>query len=114
MIRQGDVFWLDVGPPIGSGPGFVRPHVVVQSDTFNESPIRTAVMCGMTTNLRRARAAGNILLAEGEANLPSPTVVNVTQVVTVDRSRLEQQIGRLSPRRLRQVLAGILMVLEPS
>ena len=114
MILQGEVYWLDLGRPLGSEPGFVRPYVVIQNDLFNSGPIRTAVVCGVTTNLRRAKARGNVVLEEGEANLPGPSVVNVTQLATVDKDRLEDKIGRLSARRVELILAGIAKVFEPS
>ena len=70
MIRQGDIYWLDLGSPKGSEPGFRHPHVVIQNDVFNASRINTVVVCALTTNLRRAQAPGNVILNKGEANLP--------------------------------------------
>jgi len=113
VIAQGDVFWLDTGPPRGSGPGFRRPHVVVQNDIFNASRIQTTVLCAVTSNLTRAKAPGNLLLRKGEANLPRPSVVNVSQVVTVDKSILREKIGTLSRQRVREIVAGLSLVLEP-
>jgi len=113
VIAQGDVFWLDAGAPRGSGPGFRRPHVVVQNDVFNASRIQTAVLCAVTSNLLRAKAPGNLLLRKGEANLPRPSVVNVSQVVTVDKSLLREKIGTLSRQRVREIVSGLRLVLEP-
>ena len=113
VIAQGDVFWLDTGAPHGSGPGFRRPHVVVQNDVFNASRIQTAVLCAVTSNLTRAKAPGNLLLRKGEANLPRPSVVNVSQVVTVDKSVLKEKIGTLSRQRISEIVAGLRLVLEP-
>ena len=113
VIAQGDVFWLDTGAPHGSGPGFRRPHVVVQNDVFNASRIQTAVLCALTSNLARAKAPGNLLLRKGEANLPRPSVVNVSQVVTVDKSALREKIGTLSRQRVREIVSGLRLVLEP-
>jgi len=113
VIAQGDVFWLDTGAPRGSGPGFRRPHVVVQNDVFNASRIQTAVLCAVTSNLTRAKAPGNLLLRKGEANLPRPSVVNVSQVVTVDKSVLKEKIGTLSRQRISEIVAGLRLVLEP-
>ena len=112
VIRQGDLYWVDLGVPFGSEPGFRRPYVVVQSDAFNRSAIHTAVVCALTTNLRLAEAPGNVLLDIGEGNLPSPSVVNVSQVATLDRKRLVAHIGRLSPRRLRQIDDGLRLVTQ--
>lgn len=112
-IEQGDVFWIDLGAPSGSEPGYRHPHVVVQNNLFNRSRINTVVVCALTSNLKRAQAPGNVLLREGEANLPKASVVNVTQIFTVDKRDLDERIGTLSSSRVRQILAGIQLVLEP-
>lgn len=113
MIRQGDVYWVGLGDPTSSGPGFRHPHVVVQNDLFNRSRLDTVVVCALTSNLSRAEAPGNVLLDEGEANLPKRSVVNVTQLFTVGKDELVERIGSLSSQHLRHVLAGIELVLEP-
>ncbi|HEX6898511.1 MAG TPA: type II toxin-antitoxin system PemK/MazF family toxin [Thermoanaerobaculia bacterium] len=113
VIRQGDVFWVDLGTPSGSGPGFLHPYVVVQNDIYNQSRLDTVVICGLTSNLQRAESPGNVLLEEGEANLPKRSVVNVTQVYTVDKEDLTEKIGTLSPDRIQQVLDGLYLLLEP-
>lgn len=112
VIGQGDVFWLDTGVPLGSGPGFRRPHVVVQNDVFNASRIQTTILCAITSNLARAKAPGNILLRKGEANLPQPSVVNVSQIITVDKSILKEKIGTLSLQRALEIIAGLRVVFE--
>ena len=113
VINQGDVFWVDLGEPSGSEPGYRHPHVVVQNNVFNRSRIKMVVMCVLTTNLKRANAPGNVLLNEGEANLPNQSVVNVSQIFTVDKRDLDEKIGTLSYRRVRQILNGIRLVIEP-
>ena len=113
MIRQGDIYWIDLGEPLGSAPGFRHPHVVVQNDVFNSSRIHTVVVCALTSNLRRAEAPGNVLLQLGEANLPQQSVVNVSQIFTVDKRQMEDKIGSLSPARVGEILEGIRLVLEP-
>ena len=113
MIRQGDVFWIDLGTPSGSGPGFLHPYVVVQNDIYNRSRLGTVVVCGLTSNLRRVESPGNVLLEQGEANLPKRSVVNVTQVYTVDKDDLIEKIGTLSPERVQEILDGIYLLLEP-
>ncbi len=72
------------------------------------------VVCAPTSNLKRAQAPGNVLLDQGEANLSKPSVVNISQVFTVDRSQLDEKIGTLSPQRVRQILDGLYLLLEPS
>lgn len=113
MIHQGDVFWVDLGPPSGSGPGYLHPHVVVQNDLFNASRLRTVVVCALTSNLELAKAPGNVLLDPEEADLPKRSVVNVTHLFTVDKADLDDKIGSLSPLRVREVLAGIDLLFEP-
>ena len=113
MIRQGDVYWVDLGEPVGSGPGYRHPYVVVQNDIFNQSRINTVVVCALTSNLKRGHAPGNVLLRAGEGNLPKPSVVNISQIFTVDKSRLRDRIGRVPAERLRAVLDGIVLLLEP-
>lgn len=113
MINQGDIFWLDLGEPSGSAPGYRHPHVVVQNNLFNRSRINTVVVCALTSNLKRAQAPGNVLLSKGEANLPKPSVVNVSQIYTVDKRDLVEKIGTLSKDRVREILDGIRLVLEP-
>ncbi|MFH0802885.1 MAG: type II toxin-antitoxin system PemK/MazF family toxin [bacterium] len=113
VIRQGDVFWINLGAPRGSSPGYRHPHVVVQNNVFNRSRLNTVVVCALTSSLKRAQAPGNILLSKGEANLTKPSVVNVSQVITVDKSDLVEKIGALSPERVNQVIEGLKMLLEP-
>lgn len=114
VISQGEVYWLNLGVPFGSEPGYRRPHVVIQSDKFNHSAIHTIVVCAITTNLVLAKAPGNILLRAGEANLPEESVVNITQILTVDKRRFAERIGTLSDNRLRQVLRSIRLLIEPT
>jgi mRNA interferase MazF len=113
VIRQGDVYWLDLGEPVGSGPGYRHPHVVIQNDAINRSGIETVLLCGITSNLKRAGSPGNVLLEAGEAGLPKPSVVNVSQLFTVDRSELLEKVGSLSPERLRWVVDGVQAFVEP-
>lgn len=112
-IRQGQLWWLDMGIPFGSEPGYRRPFVVVQNNLFNRSRLQTVVMCAVTTNLRLAGAPGNVLLEAGEARLPEASVVNISQLVTVDRRRLLQKIGDLSGPRLQAVLEGVNLLMNP-
>jgi len=111
-IRQGDVYWLDFVPSSGSAPAERHPCVVVQSDVFNKSRIATTVVCLITSNLDRAAAPGNVALKKGDARLPRPSVVNVSQVVTVDKADLEERLGRIPGPALDSVLAGLRLLFE--
>jgi mRNA interferase MazF len=113
VINQGDVYWVDLDDPLGSGCGYCHPHVVVQNDVFNRSRIQTVVVCALTSNLKRAEAPGNVLLEPGEANLPKQSVVNLSQIFTVDKAQLAEKVGTLGPSRVREVLDGIRLLLEP-
>ena len=99
--------------PSGSAPGYDRPYLIVQNNAFNSSRINTVVVCGLTSNLRRARDPGNVLLSPGEADLPEQSIVNISQIVTLDKSQLRARIGTLSSERVREVLRGMSLLLEP-
>jgi mRNA interferase MazF len=113
VIKQGDIYWIDLGEPIGSEPAYLRPYVVIQNDLLNSSQIRTVIVCALTSNLRRGKAMGNVLLELGEANLDRQSVVNVSQIFTVDKALLIEKIGTLSKERIRQIFAGLIIVIEP-
>jgi len=113
VINQGDVFWVELGEPSGSGPGYRHPHVVIQNNIFNRSRINTTIVCAITSNLARASAPGNVLLEQNEANLPKQSVVNISQIFTVDKNDLIEKIGALSRKRIYQILDGIKLITEP-
>ena len=113
VINQGDIYWVDLGEPSASEPGYRHPHVVVQNNIFNRSQLKTVVVCALTSNLRRAQAPGNVQLESGEGNLPKQSVVNVSQIYTVDKSQLDEYIGTLSSARVREIINGIKLVVEP-
>jgi len=111
-IRQGEVYWIDFGPAAGSGPAGRRPCVVAQSDLFNMSRIATAVVCVITSNLIRGDAPGNVALRKGEANLPKASVINVSQIFTVDKSELTDRIGRLPANRIASLRDGLTLLFD--
>jgi len=113
QVRQGEIYWADLGEPVGSAPALRRPVVVVQGDRFNRSAIATVVVCACTTNLRLAQAPGNLLLEPTPATLTQPTVVNVSALATIDRFQLLELIGKLERAQLLDVLDGISLVLRP-
>jgi len=107
VINQGDIFWVPLKEPNGLEPGYKHPHVVIQDNVLNRSRINTVVVCALTTNLKRAKAPGNVLLEIGEANLPKQSVVVVSQVSSVDKTQLVEYIGSLTKQRVDQILAGM-------
>jgi mRNA interferase MazF len=111
VVGQGDVFWASLADPVGSGPGFRRPVVVVQGDAFNSSRLATVVVVPLTSNLRLAAAPGNVLLSARRAGLPRDSVANVSQIVAVDRDVLSERVGAIGESDLALVLSGIDVVL---
>lgn len=112
MIRQGEVYIADLPVPSGSEPGYVRPVVVIQSDQFTASAIRTVMCVAITTNLTRLDVPGCVLLNSDESGLASDSVANVTHVVTLDKQRLIRLVGVLPPSTLDDILAGVRGVIE--
>jgi mRNA interferase MazF len=113
VIQQGEIYWVELSEPKGSEPGYCHPHLVVQNNLFNQSRINTVVVCALTLNLKRGNAPGNVTLKKGEANIPKKSVINVSQIFTVNKSDLLEKIGTLSKEKFSKVLAGITLLLEP-
>jgi mRNA interferase MazF len=93
VILQGDIFWVVLSEPRGSEPGYKHPYVIIQNNVFNASRMNTVIAIALTSNLSRATIPGNVLLKKGEAGLPRTSVVNVTQVMTLDKSDLKLKTG---------------------
>ena len=111
VISQGEIWWADLPPPMGSGPGFRRPVIVVQGDALNRSGIATVVCVPLTSNLKWASAPGNVEFPAGLTGLPKDSVANVSQIVSVDKSFLTSRVGRLPSQKLALLLAGIDIIL---
>lgn len=111
VIEQGDLWWAELPEPTGSEPGYRRPLLVIQSNTFNWSRIRTVVCVVMTSNLQLANAPGNILLKSKQTGLPKDSVANVSQIVTLNKTNLRERIGKLPDHLLSDVLQGVELVL---
>jgi mRNA interferase MazF len=110
-VGRGEVWWVDLPDPVGSGPGGTRPVLVVQANAFNRSAIATIVVAAITSNLRLAEAPGNVPLPKGEAGLRKSSVVNVSQLFTLDRSLLRSRAGKLRTANLEAVAHGLRLVL---
>jgi len=113
VINQGDVFWIEFNEPSGSESGYRHPHVVIQNNLFNRSRVNTVLVCTLTSNLKRSNAPGNVTLNKGEANLPKKSVVNISQIFTVNKSDLSEKIGTLSKDRISQIFHVVRLVTEP-
>lgn len=111
VIERGEVWWADLGEPDGSEPGYRRPVVIVQSDAFNRSRLRTVIAVVLMTNVRLVEAPGNVLLPAKATGLPKDSVANVSQVITVDRDFLLERAGRVRGQSLKDVDRGLRLVL---
>lgn len=112
VIERGEIWRADLPDPPGSGLGFPRPVLIVQSDEFNQSKIGTIVIAVITANLNLARASGNVLLTTKQSGLPKESVVNVSQLLTIDRRLLSNYVGTLSAKKMEQVENGLRLVLS--
>ena len=112
VIQRGDVWWADLDEPRASEPRFRRPFVIVQSDAFNQSRIRTVVAVAITSNLRLLDAPGNVLLRARAVGLPKDSVANVSQIVTVDRDVFTERAGNLDAASMAAIGRGIRLVLD--
>jgi mRNA interferase MazF len=111
VIAQGDVCWADLAEPVGSGPGFRRPVLIVQGDALNRSRVATVVCVPLTSNLKWAEAPGNVLLPGRSTGLSKDSVANISQIVTLDRGLLTERVGRISKKQLELVFVGLDLVL---
>ena len=110
MIR-GEIWWASLSGPLGSEPACRRPVMIVQADSFNRSKINTVIATAITSNLRLAQAPGNVRLTKRQSGLRRDSVVNVSQVVTLNKSFLTERVGRVSASKLREVDEGLMLVL---
>ncbi len=113
MIVQGEVYLIDMDPPFGSEPGYLRPWVVIQNDTLNASRLHTVVAVGVTSNLTRDSVRGNVRLVAGEGGLRRDSVVLGIQLYSFDRMRFAAPIGKLSAARIIQIAEAIRFVVQP-
>ncbi len=112
VVRRGEIWWAGLPEPRGSEPGYQRPVVIVQADSFNRSSIKTILVAVITSNLRLAEAPGNVILPRKESHLQKDSVINVSQLITLDKSFLTEKIGKLKPKRLLSLEDGVRLVLS--
>ena len=111
-MRRGEVWWATLPDPRASEPGYRRPVLIVQSDAFNQSAISTVIVAIITANLRLAAAPGNVILRRRESRLTKDSVVNVSQLVTLNKDFLVQRVAKIPPARIREVKDGLRLVLS--
>jgi mRNA interferase MazF len=112
VIKRGEIWWAALPEPSGSGPGHKRPVLIIQSDEFNKSKINTIIAAVITSNIRLAAAPGNVLLTPQKSKLPKESVVNVSQIITIDKSFLSEKVYTLSNEIIAQVDEGLKIVLK--
>ena len=112
VVERGEVWWAELAEPRGSEPGFRRPLLIVQADSFNRSRLRTVIGVVLTSNTRLLDAPGNVLVPADAAGLPRDSVANVTQLVTLDLDYLVERAGRIPAKVMTRVEHGIRLVLD--
>ncbi|EMS80271.1 type II toxin-antitoxin system PemK/MazF family toxin [Desulfotignum phosphitoxidans] len=114
VIRKGSLYWVDFSPAKGSDPMGKRPGLVLQNDLLNDSKLNTVIVAAITSTMKFGELPGNVSLHKGEANLPRPSVINMTQIKTVDKRSLKEKIGTLSKDRMAQVHDGLNLIMDLS
>ena len=112
MVRRGEIWWAELPEPLNSEPGYKRPLLVIQSNEFNKSRINTVIAAVITTNTRLAAAPGNILLSAKKSKLPEEIVINVSRIITIDKSFLAEKVHTLSRQIMVKVGEGVRLVLR--
>ena len=111
-MQRGEIWWADLPDPFGSSPGYRRPVLVVQDDEFNQSLINTVIVAAITGNIRISKAKGNVLITSNQSGLSKDSVINVSQLLTIDKSVLIEYVSTLSESKIEQVAQGLRLVLS--
>ncbi len=112
VIERGQIWWADLPEPRGSSPGYEHPIVIIQSDSFNQTKLNTVIGVVITSNLDLAEMPGNVLIKKENSELPKDSVINITQIVTIDKSELLKYVGTVSERKIEQIENGLRLVLS--
>lgn len=112
VIKRGEIWWAAFPEPAGSGPDYKRPILIIQADEFNKSKINTIIVAVITSNTRLAVAPGNVFLSPRKSKLPKESVINVSQIITIDKSFLSEKVHTLSDEIIAQVDEGLKLVLK--
>ncbi|HMP96916.1 MAG TPA: type II toxin-antitoxin system PemK/MazF family toxin [Kiritimatiellia bacterium] len=111
-MKRGEIWWASLGEPRASEPGYRRPVLILQSDEFNQSAIRTVICAIVSSNMNLAMAPGNVHVSSRSSGLPRPSVVNVSQVITVDKSMLIERVKSLDAQSMGQIEEGLKLILK--
>jgi mRNA interferase MazF len=95
VMRRGDIYWVDLGDPIGSDPGYRRPVLVIQDDAFNASKLATVIVLSITSNVELRKIPGCVYLSADETGLKNDSVVNASQIRTIDKNIIDEHVGQL-------------------
>lgn len=112
MVNRNEIWWASLPDTVGPSPGFRRPVLIVQADAFNISNINTVIVCAITSNLGLANAPGNVFISARQSGLPKDSVINVSQILTIDKAFLSQYVSSLPAKMIQQVEAGLRLTLS--
>lgn len=112
MVKRGEIWWAQLPSPVTSEPGYRRPVLIVQSNSFNQSRINTIVAVVITSNMRLSNAPGNVILPTEVTGLSQQSIANVSQVITIDKKFLNQKIGKVDLLLMQQIDEGLKIVLD--
>jgi mRNA interferase MazF len=112
VIERGEIWWADMPAPEGSEPGYRRPVVVIQADGFNRSKIKTVIVVALSSNLALGKLPGNVVLRLAESGLAKDSVMNVSQIVTLNRACLTERVGSVPGELMISLEQGLRMVLD--
>lgn len=110
-VARGDIWWIDLPDPVASAPGGTHPALIIQANAFNRSRISTVLAAVVTSNMRLGELPGNVAVSARDSDLKKPSVVNVSQIITVDRTFLRSRAGRLRPEAMERVEQGLKLIL---
>ena len=110
-MRRGEIWWASIGPPTGSEPGYRRPAVIISANSFNATPLKTIIVAFLTTATKRAGDPGNVRLSARATGLPKDSLLNATQIASIDRRALTQLAGRVPDGLMRDVDTGLRLAL---
>ena len=106
-MKRNEIWWASLPDAVASAPGFRRPVLIVQADAFNISNINTVIVLAITSNLNLANAPGNVFISTKQSGLTKDSVINVSQILTIDKSFLSEYVGSLSAKMMQQVEEGL-------
>jgi mRNA interferase MazF len=110
-MQRGEIWWAELPPPKASEPGYRRPVLIIQANDFIRSCIKTVTVIGITSNTKLAHAPGNIFLDSTQTGLPKDSVINVSQIITIDKSFLTEHVGTLKPKIVKSIEEGLKLAL---